>query len=297
MKLDIKSPANQVAIFFLLLGINIIIFSFFASLTATMFFGSDNLISAQALRYINSITQIGIFGLTAFEFAFLVNDNKPMPYLQIQFNVPVSNYLFLILIIITSIPALSHIIAWNEQIKLPQFMSSIEALMREKEDYAAKISLLMMSGDKTWILFVNLFVMGIIPAVCEELIFRGVIITWFKNIFRNVHVSVFVSALIFSAIHFQFYGFVPRFLLGLYFGYLFIWTGSLLPCIIAHFINNGITVIVTYLFNKQLINTEYNDFGNVGNNYFLIIMSVILTSVLIYFLYRERKITDVSDEQ
>ena len=289
MKLNIKSPANQLAVFFLLLGINIIIFGFFAGLTAEMFFGSDNLNSAGALRYISSITQIGIFGLTAFEFAFLVNNEKPMSYLQLHFDVPVSSYLLLILIIITSIPALSYIIAWNEEIKLPQFMSSIEVWMREKEDHAAKLSLLMLSGDKTGILFVNLLVMGVIPAICEELLFRGIIITWFKNLFHNVHISVFLGAFIFSAIHFQFYGFVPRFLLGLYFGYLFVWTGSLLPCIIAHFINNGITVVVSYLFNKQLIATEYSDFGNVGDNYFLIAISVIFTSIFTYLLYRERK--------
>ena len=291
MKLNTNSTSNQVAIFLLLLGINIIIFSLFAGLTATVFFGTDSLTSANALRYINSLTQIGIFGLTAFEFAFLINDKKPIPYLKLHFNVPVSNYLFLILIIIASNPALSYIIEWNEQIKLPQFMSSIEVWIREKEDYAAKLSSLMLSGDKIEFLFINLLVMAIIPAICEELLFRGLILTWFKNHLRNIHLSVFLSAIIFSVIHFQFYGFVPRLLLGLYFGYLFIWTGSLLPCIIAHFINNGTAVIISYLSNKQLINIEYHDFGNVGDNYFLIIISVILTSLFTYFLYVKRKKT------
>ena len=289
MKLNLESPANQIALFFLLLGINIIIFSSLAGVTAVLFFGSGNLDSAESFRYISGITQIGIFGLTAFEFAFLINNKKPIHYLKLHSNASAFNYLLLILIAVISLPALSYIIAWNEAIKLPQFMSSIEVWMREKEDFALKVSSLILSGDTIGILFINLLVIGIIPAVCEEFLFRGIIITWFKNQFRNIHIAVFLSAFIFSAIHFQFYGLVPRFLLGLYFGYLFIWTGSLLPCIIAHFINNGTAVIVSYLYNKQLINIEYDNFGDVGDNYLLIGLSVLLTTVCIYFLYRKRE--------
>jgi len=296
---SLKSPANQLAVFFLLLGINFILCSLFIGLTAIMFFGAeffteDYPSSAEVLRYVSSVTEIGVFGLTAFVFAFLVNDKKPMPYLQLRCGVPVLSYLFLVLIIVASIPALSYVIEWNESIKLPQFMSSIEAWMREQEDSLNGISSLMMSGNTVGILLINLLVIAIIPAVCEEFLFRGVILTWFRNIFRNVHVAVFLSAFIFSAIHFQFYGFVPRFLMGLFFGYLFVWTGSIIPCIIAHFINNGTAVIASYLYNKQLIDTEYSDFGNVGDNYFLIAISVIFTSVFIYLLYRKRKIADIS---
>ena len=284
INLDVKSPANQVANFFLLLGFNIIFFSFFTNLTAVVFFGSENLYTPNALRYISSITQLGIFGLTAFECAFLFNNKKPVHYLQLNTGVSGLNCLFFILIAVVSLPALSHIIAWNEGVKLPLFMSSIEAWMREKEDATAKITSLMLSGSSGGILLVNLLVMAVIPAVCEEFLFRGILITWLKNRIKNIHIVLIISAFIFSAIHLQFYGFVPRFLLGLYFGYLFVWTGSLWACIIVHFINNAMAVLASYLFNNQLINTDYQQFGNVGDNYLLIVLSVLLTSVCLYFL-------------
>ncbi len=288
-ELNFKPLGNQIALFFILLGINIILFSFFTTTTASLLFGSGNLHSAGALRYINSLTQIGIFGLTAFEFAFFVNNKKPLNYLQLNTGTTGLSCFYLIVIAIVSLPALSYIIEWNEGIKLPQFMSSIETWMREKEDATAEISSIMLAGDSVSILLMNLLVMGVIAALCEELFFRGLMIKWFKNQFKNIHLAVFLSAFIFSAFHLQFYGFIPRLLLGLYLGYLFIWTGSLWPSIIAHFINNGMIVVTSYLHNNHLINVEYSDFGNVGSNYILIGISIFLTATCIYLLYREQK--------
>jgi membrane protease YdiL (CAAX protease family) len=168
--------------------------------------------------------------------------------------------------------------------------------MRTQEDSATEITERLLSGNSIRILLVNLAVMALIPALCEEFLFRGLLITWLKKHISNIHVVVFISACLFSAIHLQFYGFVPRFLLGLYFGYLFIWTGSIWACIIAHFINNAMAVIASYLFNNQFISTEYQHFGNVGNNYLLIALSVLLTSVCIYFLYKSYKLRVTSYE-
>jgi len=277
-----------VAVFLLLLGINIVIFSFFTTLTAALFFGLEDLQTAGALRYISTLTQIGIFGLTAFECAFLFSDKKPINYLLLNSKISGLSCLFLILIMVVSLPILSHIIAWNEEIKLPQGMSSVEIWMRGQEDAAAKITALMLSGNSVQILLLNLAVIAIIPALCEEFLFRGLLIRWFQKHIRNIHIAVIISALLFSAIHFQFYGFVPRFLLGLYFGYLFIWTGSLWTCIIAHFINNAMAVVVSYLYNNQLISTEYQHFGNVGDNYLLIGLSLLLTTACVYFLYKKK---------
>ena len=295
IKLNYKSTANQVAEFFLILGFNIIFFVCFAWLTAIPLFGEENLYTAGALRYINCLTQIGIMGLTAFECAYLFNNKNAINYLQLNKGFSFSHCLLVVLIAVLSLPFLSYIIEWNEGIKLPQFMSSIEAWMQEKENDSEEITNLMLAGNSIQIMLVNLAVMAIIPAICEEFLFRGLLVTWFKNKIKNVHIVVFLSAFIFSAIHLQFYGFVPRFLLGLYLGYLFVWTGSLWVCIMVHFINNAMAVIVSYLFNNQLINTEYQQFGNVGNNYLLIGLSLLFSAVCIYFLYRKRLTVNFTD--
>jgi membrane protease YdiL (CAAX protease family) len=288
MKLDFATQRNQIAFFFILLGINTLLFIFFAGFTTPLFFSPANIHSAAALRYINSITQIGILGLTAVEFAFFAGNKNIADYLQINKGVSVWIYGILIITAIVSAPALSWIIEWNETIKLPHCMTTVETWMRKQEEAAATITNQLLSGRQTRILIINLLVTGIIPAVCEELLFRGALLTWLKNRFRNIHIAVFLSAAIFSAVHLQFYGFIPRLLLGLYLGYLFVWTGSIWANIIAHFINNGIVVVAAYLYNRNLIDTSYNNFGNVGNNYMLILLSLVLTSACVLFLYRQK---------
>ena len=93
---------------------------------------------------------------------------------------------------------------------------------------------------------------ALLPAVGEELIFRGIIQRILKNLFRSGHLSVWVTAFVFSAIHFQFYGFLPRFILGLVFGYLFLWSETLWLPVIAHFINNGVLLLLVYFQNPEI---------------------------------------------
>ncbi|MDR2409425.1 MAG: CPBP family intramembrane metalloprotease [Bacteroidales bacterium] len=286
---NLKSVVNQIALFLILFGINTVFFSLFTDFTASLIFGVDNLTTAEALRYVESVSQIVVFGLTGFAFAFFVNEKKPLPYLGLSRGISASSCFFLVLIALVSLPALSWIIEWNEAIKLPQFMSSVEVWMRQQEDAANKLTSSLLSGNHLSVLFVNVLVMAIIPALCEELLFRGVIITWLKNLLGNVHLCVCLSAFIFSAIHLQFYGFVPRLLLGLYLGYIFVWTGSIWASVIAHFINNGMIVIAAWLYNIQLTNSQYDDFGVVGDNYLLIILSFMLTSAAIYLFYSIQK--------
>jgi membrane protease YdiL (CAAX protease family) len=282
IKLYFKSTESQIALFFLLLGINIAFFSLFAGFTAFLFF--SDLSSAAALRYINAVTQAGIFGFTALGFAFIVSDKHPCAYLQIDRPVSVITCLMLIVTAIVSAPALSWIIEWNESMKLPEFLSSAEAWMRRQEDATQVAMSRILSGTEISVLLINLLVIGLLASVWEEFLFRGVLVTWLKKRFRNIHLAVFVSAFIFSAIHLQFYGFIPRLLLGLYLGYLFIWTGSVWTSIIAHFINNSVAVTAAFCYNRHWIDTSYDNFGNAGNNYLLIGLSVVLTSTCIYFL-------------
>jgi membrane protease YdiL (CAAX protease family) len=288
--MQFENKWNQLALLLILFGINIIIFSLIARFTAELFFGPDALGSTPALRYINSFAQIGTFGLTAWLFAYFVNNKKPVSYLQINKGISLMQCILLILIFTVSTPALSSIIEWNANIRLPEFMSSIENWMREQEDSAAETTAKLLAGKGTGILLINLFTVALIPAICEELLFRGAVLGWLRNSLKNIHLAVFFSAFIFSAFHLQFYGFVPRLLLGLYLGYILIWTGSMWSSIIAHFINNSMAVIAAYLYNNQLIDIDYSDFGNVGNNYILIITSILLTTLCLYFLYKKRKL-------
>ena len=294
--MEFKSSWSQFALFLMLLGVNMIVFTTFAGVTADFLVGSVDLSSVPVSRYINTLSQIGIFGFTAYGFAFFVNRQSPFSYLQVNKVVGMSVSLILMLGYVVSIPAMSWLIEWNEGLKLPESLSSIEFWMRENEIKNATTADRLLSGTGINTLLINLLVMGLVPAICEELLFRGALLGWLKKSLKNIHVAVFLSAFIFSAIHMQFFGFFPRLLLGLYLGYLCVWTGSIWGSVIVHFINNIIIVITAYLYHTEIISTHYKDFGSVENNYMLIFVSVVLTGICIYFLYKKRKKKDILSE-
>ena len=99
--------------------------------------------------------------------------------------------------------------------------------------------------------------MAILPAIGEELLFRGVFQRLLTEWTRNIHWGIILAALLFSFFHFEFYGFLPRFLLGVFFGYLFVWTSSIWVPILAHFTNNFI--IVVYSFYQATGNRSITD--------------------------------------
>jgi hypothetical protein len=127
-----------------------------------------------------------------------------------------------------------------------------------------------------------LTVIAIVPAIGEEFLFRGIVQNLLLNVSRNIHLSIWISAFLFSAIHFQFFGFVPRMLLGALFGYLYFWSGNLLYPIAAHFINNGFTLLMIYLFRSDVINFDIESTESVPITTVLI-FGVITTALLYYF--------------
>jgi membrane protease YdiL (CAAX protease family) len=102
---------------------------------------------------------------------------------------------------------------------------------------------------------------AVLPAVGEELLFRGVIQKLFSKITRSHHWGIWISAILFSALHLQFYGFIPRLLLGAMFGYLLVWSGSLWLPILAHFINNAAAVTALFMIDHGYLNPSIEEFG------------------------------------
>ncbi len=99
-----------------------------------------------------------------------------------------------------------------------------------------------------------LFVVAIVPGIGEELLFRGLIQNNLSIAIKNHHISIWLTGFIFAAIHLQFFGFAPRMLLGVLFGYLYCWSGKLSIAMLAHTINNGLAIIVLFLAQRGAIN-------------------------------------------
>ena len=128
--------------------------------------------------------------------------------------------------------------------------------------------------------------------------FRGCLQTILLKWMRNKHTAIWITAILFSAFHMEFFGFLPRLLLGALFGYFVAWSGSIWPSVWGHFVNNGTAVIVTYLSQHKLINIDPDDqhiFSYVGY-----VISFIIT-LLLLFAYRyisaKRQILDIDGEE
>lgn len=171
----------------------------------------------------------------------------------------ISSYYYLLLtsIAILSFIPFSNLLSYvNSYMSFPGFMKGIENWMRTSEENASQLTLYFLKAD-SWIEFLyNVILIAAIPAIGEEFLFRGLLQRLFTELTKKVHLSIWLSAILFSAIHFQFYSFVPRLFLGIVFGYLLEYTGTIWIPIIAHFINNLVGVIIGYFLpNENIVNS------------------------------------------
>ena len=150
----------------------------------------------------------------------------------------------------------AYVIEWNMNVDLPEFMNGFEELAKKLEKQLAETTEKFTNFQNLPEFIVGLIAISILPGIGEELLFRGVLQNGLHKWSKNMHVAIWISAFLFSAIHLQFYGLVPRMLLGALFGYLYVWSGSLWYAIIAHIANNGIAVIIAYTTTTNLDDTE-----------------------------------------
>ena len=160
---------------------------------------------------------------------------------------------------ILSIPAMNWLVTANEAMSLPASLSGLEHWMRTMEDSAAETTKQILDIHTVDELIACVLVVGVMAGLSEEMLFRGAMLRMMQDSRLGKHVVVWIVAIIFSAFHMQFYGFFPRLVLGLWLGYLLVWTGSLWVPIIAHTLNNSTVVIFSYLSNKGIVPADYGD--------------------------------------
>jgi uncharacterized protein len=150
----------------------------------------------------------------------------------------------------------SLLIDWNAKVVFPEFLSELEQMMKSKEDELMALTKYLTDFENVGEFLMGILVIGVLAGIGEEFLFRGVLQPKLHLFTGNAHVAIWLSAFIFSAIHFQFYGFFPRMMLGAVFGYLYLYSGSLLYPIIGHILNNTFTVVLVYL--NKLGKIEFN---------------------------------------
>ena len=188
-------------------------------------------------------------------------------------------------LIVVILPLMSVIIAWNAGAHFPGALHDFELWARASEDRAAVLTKFLTRFNSPERFWVGVLVIALVPAVAEELVFRGVIQ---KNLVRwfSPHVGVWLGAALFSAIHFQFFGFVPRFVLGLVLGYLYLWSGNILVSMAAHFTQNALQLLILYLTQRGQFGWGFDPDSTDALPLTLVVPSVLLTAGLLYLLHR-----------
>lgn len=248
-----------------------------------------------ALKLLQVIITIGGMVIPAWFFPRAI-EQQPALFLKLKGKVSVYHLLCAIGIVFLSIPLVSWLIEMNARLQLPASFATLEAKLKASEEAAAKLTEAFVAGSSISDICINLFVVALIPAIAEELLFRGALQHFFTFCFKNIHVAVLLSAALFSAFHGQIYGFMPRWILGILLGYLFAYSGSVWPGVLAHFMNNALSLLVSNLVSDD------TSFAILQDDYhfpvYLVLLSVAACTALVYFLYKTQpKLTPNDAEQ
>ena len=247
--------------------------------------GSDTDVKGRMiLKYIQFSQQIGLFLLPTLIVSHLIRNNNES-FLKLDRSLSGMKLLAVIFLALFLIPVLNYTGVLNSRMVLPDAFSGIQKWIATKEDQASRITELLITSSGALTLALNIFILAVVPAISEEFIFRGLMQQLMKRVLRSSHAGIWVTAIIFSSIHFQFFGFLPRLILGLVFGYLFYWTGSLWYSVIAHFVNNIIPVIYAYFSGWKAVSEQVTANGNIPGGF--PVVAILLSGLILFYIWRE----------
>ncbi|MFL5765913.1 MAG: CPBP family intramembrane glutamic endopeptidase [Bacteroidia bacterium] len=246
-------------------------------------------VNMKPLLYFGQIVGVVIlFIAPAFLFAGLWTKAR-IGYLGITTKPALSTLLIASLGILAAFPLINWLAGMNEQMHLPASMHGIEEWMKRSEEQAGKLTDVFTRGTSVGGLILNLFVVAFMAAFSEELFFRGILQKVLHECFKNKHVAVWLGAAFFSAFHMQFYGFIPRMLMGAYLGYLFLWSGSIWPGMMAHFVNNGIAVFIVWLTNRGAVSADVDKIGSESSQFVYVVCSALMVALSMIVIRRIEK--------
>jgi uncharacterized protein len=198
-------------------------------------------------------------------------------------NISLSTLFLVALLVIGFMGFDALVIEWNQGMQLPDGMKNITKWMKESEDATAELTKFLTNITSVSQLIIALVVVAVLAGVSEELLFRGILQNLVLKATNNPHLAIWFAAFTFSFIHFQFYGFVPRMLLGALFGYLYYWTKNLWIPMFAHFVNNGFTLYMAYLYSTKSVKFDIEDTKSVPLS--MAFGSLVLTIIILRWFW------------
>ena len=242
--------------------------------------------SLALLKYFQVTQSFGLFIIPPVLIGYFFENNS-WSFLKATQTGSLSIYIIVFLLMFVSLPLINYLVDINQMMKLPAFLEGLEDWMKSAEEQASKLTDAFLKGKSFGNFLLNIFMIGILPSVGEEFMFRGVLQKLLGNWFKNIHVAILITGFLFGAMHMQFYGLLPRMVLGIIFGYLFYWSGSIWLPVFAHFVNNSGAIIISYLASLGLISQKYQDFGST-HSILLILLSLLMTMSCMFMVYRRK---------
>lgn len=234
-----------------------------------------------AYKFLLILSSVLSFGLPAIIVSRIVgNAENPLSSLGMTSGVKAIIYVLAIVLMLAIMPAVEFVTSLNAAYSFPEAMKGIEEYFRSVDARTMEATQRALNGNGIGMYLVNIIALAITPAICEEMFFRGVLQKHFVGTMKSKHLAILLTALIFSVIHLQFSGLLPRFILGAVLGYLFYSTGSLWPSIIAHVTNNAL--VVTVAFWGDTVVTEIPDVGSFAS--FGWIVAIVIGLVIATFI-------------
>ena len=297
--LQYLTPWEKIALFIALCFLSSLLFGVLGATLAGPLFGVDvynynelsNLADKDSIRTVkmlNFFFHLGTFILPSILFAKL-GAFEPSDYLLTKKR-PQLTPLLLIILLFFAIIVLND---WFASINANLDLSFISKDLQEDIYYnqADRDKSIYAYIGATWRSFgLNIFLLAIIPAIGEELVFRGVLQNLIAKASQKIHLSVWFTAFLFAFIHFQFMDFLPRFFLGAAFGYVVILTGKIWYSMILHFLNNALAIFILFGIRKGFIDESswWINFGAVH-----LIIALLIGGFAIYMLSKNSKINEI----
>lgn len=234
--------------------------------------------STPAMRIITVVQDLLVFIVPAVGTVVIVC-RRPDKLLAIDVRPGLTVTLAAVATLLVSVPMMNAIISLNESIALP---SHIEQVLREMETSSSEMIATVIGAHTIANLIMAILIVGVLAGLSEELLFRGCFQRLLSTGGVAPHAAIWIAAIVFSALHMQFYGFIPRMLLGAFFGYLLYWSRSLWMPVILHITNNTVYLIDDY----RAYGVEPAQAADDGSNLLVVGLSTVLTAVGMYIIYR-----------
>jgi membrane protease YdiL (CAAX protease family) len=295
-----SKPFGKLFLIFVVIFISYFLLLFFGLITASFIFGYGikelfeqlKNISApgnENLLYFFQATQaLSIFVIPPIVIAFVFS-KKPLSFLYLDKPVDYRTILMVISLMIILQYGILLIQAMNYELLNNGIFGTFEDWANSKEEGVCEnLKAFFRIGGIEGIAF-NLLIIAVLPAIGEELLFRGILQKIFVGITDNIHIGILITGFLFSLMHVQFIGFFPRMLMGVVFGYLLYWTGSIWIPILAHFVNNALGVITIYYIDSLDQICDHESAPDFYEIWFPGLISLLLSYGIMYFIFRKSK--------